>query len=281
MAVQNLENLFLRPQATDVSYAYIEGIVTERIKHQAWADNGTSDRFADLIDLLSSCLYRAGSGFVMIQTHRILNQIVLPTLSLLDGTTPILDEILAAFLRLLDAYPILLRCKSEAIFQQSLRILKTSKVPSPALMSLISATSAVYRIPLSSLQVIIGQALAFLATAKDRALVISCLLLIQREISFIARDTQVLRTTLGLVSVARCSFMEDSEVRRLCSLIEEASDDSGETEPESVEPESSTALSVSQPTLESKAEAVKLAPTNEIAMQEADSPRSSCPSLDF
>lgn len=280
MAVQNLENLFLRPQATDVSYGYIEGIITERIKLREWGCGESVDKFADLIDLLSSCLYRAGSGWVMVQTHRILNQIILPTLCVIDGSTTDMNGVLAGLCRLLDAHPILLRCKAEVIFQQCLRILKASKIPSPALMAIVSSISEVYRVPVRSVQGIVAQALAFLATAKDRTLVISCLSLIERMIDFIARDAQVLRSTLGLVSVARSSFMEDSEVRRLCSSIEGASYDSGETESDSEETESAVLTAV-EPTNWISAEPRISGTVKDDAMPEVDSPRSSCPSLDF
>lgn len=280
MAVQNLENLFLRPQATDVSYAYIEGIITERIKSGEWGCGDSVDNFADLIDLLSSCLYRAGSGWVMVQTHRILSKIILPTLSALEGSMTDMNGVLAGLSRLLDAYPILLRCKAEAIFQQCLRILNASKIPSPALIALICSVSEVHRVPPRLVQGIVAQALAFLATAKDRTLVISSLSLIERMIDFIARDAQVLRTTLGLVSVARSFFMEDSEVRRLCSLIEGASHDSRETDSDSVETESAVLTAV-QPTNCISAEPIISGSVKDDAMPEVDSPRSSCPSLDF
>jgi hypothetical protein len=74
--------------------------------------------------------------------------------------------------------------------------------------------------------------------------------------------------------------MEDSEVRRLCSLIEGASDDSGETESDSVETESGVLTAV-QPINWKSAEPRISGTVKDAAMPEMDSPRSSCPSLDF
>ena len=282
MAVGNLENLLLRPQATEASYQYIESLITARIQSQDMRGDASVDKTSDFIDLLSSCLYRAGSGWTMMVAHRIAKNIVLALLTRMQDVQLADDAMLSSLSRLLDAYPVLIRCSQPQLVSEVLRILRKAKLPVCGLLDLLSVILNTVSLPFTDAQTVLSRTVALVPIAIDRRLATSCLRVISKLMSYVSINNQMRLSVIGASSVALSTFMEDSEIRNLCAQIEgnanvddSASESMDETDEVEVEQIAEAVISPVEPV----SEPGKVLPP--VQQPDLDSPRSSCPSLDF
>ena len=285
-AVSRLEQILLKPQATEASYTYIESLVSGRIQNKTVFDETAVDDMAEIIDLLECCLRRAGSGWVMVVASRLSRDVVCGILSQLTVVGSREEDVIGALSRLVDANPVLVLCNHETIVNHLVRLLKSSTVSSPSLLRLVASVLSV-RLPVNSiLHVVAARALSLLVIARNSAQVTSCLSLLVLMTDFIGCDLQLTNTYVGLLGVAEAAFGFDAEVRRLCRMLRGLV----RTEPELTQDEQphESSRMVVDPVAE-KSELVVVLPTLAVEpmrveaaeFPEDGSPRSSCPSLDF
>lgn len=278
-----LEGLLLRPQATEASYNYIESLIIKRIEDGSVFSSPSVDKTADLIDLLSSCLYRAGSGWLQVVANRLSVKVVIPILTSVTNMTDVTDEVVAALNRLLYSFPVLVRCCGESLLNQIDRIFAISALASPSIFDIASTYLSNGKASQNFIQMCTSKALCSVNLSKDRTATISSLNILSVAMEFIVKDSQIHNSALAAVAVALDEYAEDCNVRRLCRLIEDF-DGYRETR-ESEDNEVSIAPSSENHILPEKelVEAKKAQTTEAHADYQQDdvSPRSSCPSLDF
>ena len=287
MAVtHNLESLLLRPQATEVSYKYIESLILKRIEDRTLFSHPSVDTTADIIDLLSSTLYRAGSGWVQVVALNLSKNVVLAILQQIQTCDPQASAVLDALARLLQSFPVLSRCSTKSLSIEVMRILSVNPLVTPALMGLLTALLNERTTSQELRQLAVSKAICFLTLSKDRNMAVSCLTALVAVPEFILKDAQIHNSALAACAVASAEFGEDIEIRRLCRVIEELEPNrtfSGpEAEEDMVEPLPSTILPMTEEAIEPETKKVRSAELSENQMAIVESsPRSSCPSLDF
>ena len=280
--LDNLENLLLKPEATEVSYGYIESLVTERVASKFLVDGGGKDYLCDLLDLLNLSLQRAGSGWAVVVSKRISARVLIGILSQMGEVSFDLDVILGSLYRLVESHPVIALCDFESLMANLLRILKANAKPSSNLMRLLASVLTV-RLPSNSqLDTIATIALSHLAVSVHGSEASSCLLVLSKLTEYITRDSQLVNTTIGLAKFAVASFAEDSEVRRLAAEIITVTPqvqyaDASASVPKETEVVVPRPVTVTQTIDTVIAEMVTTSAHQEV---DASSPRSSCPSLD-
>lgn len=278
----NLEGLLLRPQATEASYRYIESLVVKRIEDGTLFSNQSVDSTADVIDLLSSCLYRAGSGWLQVVATRLSKKVIIPALAQVhEFNSKSVEDVLSALNRMLTAYPVLIRCCRDSLLKELQRIMTIPGIPCASALDL-TATVIEHTEPSQEfIQLAAGKAVCYANVAKDRSMVQSSLCVLSALMDFVVRDAQILNTVLATVSTAMSLYGEDANIRRLCRTIEDFGVD---RESQGIE-ESTHAIADLESKKKETIEITEEAPlrTQIVGAPPVDSlsPRSSCPSLDL
>jgi hypothetical protein len=220
MLSQNLESLLLRHQATQASLKYIESLITKRIDDNSLVNNSSVDTTAELINLLNSFLYRAGSGLVQVIAYRVARGIVIPLLSKLQEASYGEDDIFEAILHLLESNPIILECCEGAFLDEVTILMSKRLVPSPAILGLSSLALEIVDVTEEFARLVVSKAIGLLACARDSRIATACLHTLLLSQDLILRDPQIVNSVIGVAKCARSEFNEDIEIRRLCSKIE-------------------------------------------------------------
>jgi hypothetical protein len=215
--------------------------------------------------------------------HRIAKNIVLALLYRVQDAQLADGAMLSSLARLLDAYPVLVRCSQPQLVSDVLRILRKTKLPPCGLLDLLTVILNTVSLSFTDAQTVLSQTVALVPIAIDRRLATSCLRVISKLMTYVSMNKQMHLSVIGASSVALSTFMEDSEIRDLCAKIEdianvdesasESMDEAEELEAEGI------AVPVISPVVPVSSEPDKVVSPEQ--QPDLDSPRSSCPSLDF
>ena len=291
MPLEHLEQLFLRPQATESSYTFLEQLIVDRVASKALGPVEGKDSLTDLLNVFTRMLNRAGSGWIVVKSRRISRRITLPILCSIATFDSIADGVIGALYKLLSVSPVLILCDKDTILVEITRILKVAQVPSVNLWRLVRSLFVAGGVGAVEAQLIISMALANLAISRTGYEAASCLEVLSLLMPSIATNTQILSTTVGLSQRSMSVFADDLEVRRLASDIIRKSMEWPDTSPSElsvaiptpeVEESPQTVEIVEEPIAHHTMETPDEVPvTANVADQEDISPRSSCPSLDL
>jgi hypothetical protein len=290
MAVtRNLESLLLRPQATEASYRYIESLVLKRIEETSLCSHPSVDSTADILDLLSSCLYRAGSGWVQVVAISLSKNILIPILQQITKFDEHSSSVVSALVRMFQAYPVLVRCATKSIIAELMRILRSNAVLSASFIELMTILMTEPTVSQEYVQLLVGKSICFLSITKNRVMAAACLSALVTASNFVLRDRQVHNTVLAACEAVASEFGEDLEIRRLCRVIGEFESSRGPVgEDEDINEAPIPVLAptpITQlPIVNEEPEPKKLraeTPLEHYMVVDESSPRSSCPSLDF
>ena len=214
-----LEELFLRPQATEVSYSFIEQLVVALVRSKHVAPIEGQDRLSDLLDLFAKMLIRTGQGWIVVKSKHISRAIVLGVLEQISEIDSNVDEILGSLNKLLTTSPVLVKCEKGSILREIVRILKLNPIVSVNMWRVVRSVLTVgYPGPIES-QSIVSSALANLAVCRTGYEAAACMDILAILIPTISKNPQMLSTTLGLSRRAASKFNDDFEVLRMMSNL--------------------------------------------------------------
>jgi len=291
MTVQHLEELLLRPQATEASYAFLEQLIVDRVNSKVLGVVPGKDSLVDLLHVFTKMICRAGSGWIVVKSRRISRRVIVPILSLINDADDVSNEVIGSLFKLVSVSPVFLKCEQDLILHEIVRILKITQVPSVNMWRLVRSVLIVAEVGAIETQLIISIALANLAVSRTGYEAASCMEVLLMLMKPIAQNSQMLNTTVGLSQRVLATFCDDQEVRKLSAEILRKS---VETDMSQNAAEDSTAIAesvvVEEPAI-SQMIPTKLTETIEESQAQSHakldvdtddmSPRSSCPSLDL
>ena len=280
MTGQYLEDLLLRPQATEVSYSFLEQLVITRIDSKIIGSVPGKDSLVELLNVFTKMLGRAGSGWIILKSRRISRKVLVGTMRCITQIDADSDAVLGALNNLVGCSSVLLRCSQEEIIAEVMRLLKVNLMPSVNMWRLVRSLLIVCEPRLVDRQTILSSDLANLAICRTGYEAASCMEVLSILIQSIRANSQMLNTSLGLSRRAASVFSGDQEVvrlfRELLDKSKTASSQDHQTIPEPIvklveEAEDVvpvvTPIEVPQSSIEDRVD--------------ESSPRSSCPSLDL
>jgi len=219
MTASALENLLLKPQATELSYQYIETLVINRIEKGELRELEGHDDFVALLDVFTKLLYRAGSGWSIVVAKRVSTKIVLALLKKIIRMDTESDKLLAPLSKLLLSSPILIKCNYTKIIAELTRLVRDSSVPSVNLWKLVHSV-LIHELPGNiELYTIASKVIATLLVCRTGYEASLCLEVIRTIQPYISRDKQLLNTTLGVITSIARKFVDNIAVIRLVNDI--------------------------------------------------------------
>ena len=275
----NLQNLLLKPQATEVSYSYIESLVVDRVNSHELFTNSNKDSSVDLIDILSYVLHRAGSGWVMVVAKRLSKGVVLGILTRVSIITPQSDLVLGSLDRLISSYPVLIKCHFDQIVSQISRIIKLNPLPTPNFFDIIKSVLSVKLPSNTIIHSICSLTLSNLAVSTTGFEASSCLEVLVQISEFISRDSQLTNTALGLSNNALSQFGDNIGLRRLVADLANMLVNSKAEVAQSKQVKAVEQIETVEQPLERDQESPEESNESEVVDVDISSPRSSCPSL--
>ena len=293
MTLEHLEDLFLRPQATEASYKFIEQLIIDRITAKIIGAIPGKDSLVDLLYVYTKMVTRAGSGWIVVKSRRIVRRIIVPILCMITTIDQVTDEVIGALVKLLSASSVLFQCEKDMIILEITRILRLAQVPSVNLWRIVRSGLIADVFGAIETQLIISVALANVAISRTGHEAASCMEVLSMLMPWVTSNSQMLSTTLGLAQRSASQFADDQEVRRLAAdIIRKSSDLSHITDRElPVLVESTVEEVESRQIVEALVEDAPQETTVEspdhqpVEMDSGEtgafSPRSSCPSLDL
>lgn len=286
MTGQYLEDLLLRPQATEASYSFLEELLTTRIASKTLGSIPGKDSLVDLLNVFTKMLCRAGSGWIILKSRRISQKIIVDTLRCINEIDRDADQVLGSLIKLVGSSSVLIKCSQEQIVSEILRLLRLNSMPSVNIWRLVRSLLTVCQPGLIDLQLIISSAIANLAICRTGYEAASCMEVLSILIPSIRTNSQMLNTSVGLSRRAASVFSDDQEVGRLFREIINKSLKASNDPERLVAPvpiPTNTVL-VHEVVQERVIPAVAHVEVHQTVVEEKidqSSPRSSCPSLDL
>lgn len=280
MERNRLASILLRPNVSEVSFGYIETLITKALENDEDTPSAIKDTVDDVIDLLRLTLMRTGSGWVAVRGKRI-SRMIVDCLKSIKVENRDSMHVIASISRLLSAFPIIAMCAHDRLMAEIRRLLMSATYSSQNLLHLISMLIGVKLPSNGVLHEICSITLSRLAICSNSTDAVACLEVLSRVLTFLSSDSQLTNTCLGLCRGIEAQFSDDHEVRKLVFRIRHiTSIEPAETEIEIETPPVSVLKRCI--TLDPEPPAVKEQDTMVDFMDgRGESPRSSCPSLDF
>jgi hypothetical protein len=279
-------DMLLRPNVTEVSFRYIESIIIECISSGELGKRSKRDCLPDLIDLLTATLQRAGSGWVTVVAHHVSANIVVATLKNINTLDSDSDRVLQSLSSLIRCFPVIAMCHHQMLTEELIRLIKLNPVVPRGVLSMVAAELFVRFPSHKELEIILTSALSNLAIASTGEDASVCLNLISMLLEYAYSNRQLWNTTLGLAQASRIKFSDDVAVRSLYDIIMRwaVGESSNQNEVSSGPLESSNPPYVKEKDVNMTETPVAKNISDEPSLNVEpgeESPRSSCPSLEF
>lgn len=132
-----MASILLRPNVSEVSFGYIETLITKALDNDEDTLSVSKDTVEDVIDLLRLTLMRTGSGWVAVRAKRI-SRMLVDCLKSIKVANRDSELVIASISRLLSAFPIIAMCAHDRLMAEIRRLLMSSTYSSESLLHLTS-----------------------------------------------------------------------------------------------------------------------------------------------
>jgi hypothetical protein len=215
MTASVLENLLLKPQATELSYNYIETLLLDRISSGSLGKVDGQDDFSIIMDVFAKSMHRAGSGWGVVVSKKVANRIVVGTLKQIHSFDEDSERVIESLLGLVNCCPVLIKCNYTEIISELIRIVKLSAIPSVSLWRMINVV-LISKLPGNMhLYTIASYALGNIPICHTGYEAVACLEVLVTCLPFIRTYPQLLNTAIGVSQAAVNRFVDNFVVRKL------------------------------------------------------------------